>query len=77
MSVLVVIEVMVHHVSEWRISAKDLTTEYGFSTIASWIVFAVYLIDVFVFIICSRKRKGSRAGTVEYDPEDRPMELGR
>ncbi len=87
MCVLVVVEVLIHSVQEWRsFSNKDKKIQpefylkqmsYGYSTYLSWIVFAVYILAAVVFLIGGRKQKGSRAATTEFEEEDRPMNLGR
>lgn len=78
MCVLVVIEVMIHHMNLWwKGESIDKHPEYGYSTAISWFCFAVYIVAAVLFIIGSRKHKGSRAATEEFDYEDRPIELGR
>src|SRR4051812_45381958 len=86
MCVLVVIEVLINSVNEWKAFSHDhdrhmhadyyfQSMSYGYSTYLSWVVFAVYTFGSFVFLIGGRKQKGDRAATREFEEEDRPVNL--
>lgn len=83
MCVLVVIEVLINSVNEWKaFTGKQSHPEYyfqsmsyGYSTYISWLVFAVYVFAAFVFLVGGRKQKGDRAATKEFEEEDRPVNL--
>lgn len=88
MCILVVVEVLVHSINEWKALAESPAgqqqhnvdyvkkTKYGYSTILAWIVFAIYVIAAVVFLIGGRKQKGMNAATQELEVEDRPINLG-
>lgn len=86
MCVLVVIEVLVHSIQEWKTLSDDSHVkhedylgglQYGYSIVLAWIVFAIYAGGAVAFLLGGKKQKGSRAATQEFEVEDRPINLGR
>jgi len=86
MSVLVVIEVLINSVNEWKSLHHDRHDDhhpdyyfqgmsYGYSTYVAWVVFAGYTFATLVFLVGGRKQKGDRAATTEFEEEDRPVNL--
>lgn len=88
MCILIVLEVMIHHVDAWRLNehAEELNDgkphmqldfHYGFSTYLAWGTFGTYILAAIIFAIGSHKQKGAAAATVEFEYEDRPVEIRR
>lgn len=92
MSVLIVIEVMIYSIGEWHLNTQalkqaqdwedqedylDERTAYSYSTVISWFVFAVYVVAAVIFLLGSRKHKGSRSATEDFEVADRPVLIGR
>jgi len=50
---------------------------YGYSVYFAWTIFIVYLLGAVIFLIAGRKQKGNAAATLEFEVEDRPVNLGR
>lgn len=85
MCVLVVIEVCINSVNEWKAFTHDHNDHhadyyfqgmsYGYSTYLAWVVFIIYVVASFVFLVGGRKQKGDRAATREFEEEDRPVNL--
>ncbi len=83
MCLAVTIEALVLSLDQWRRTSGMIAAQvyprrkYGWATYLAWLIFGEHLFAALCFAIGSRKRKGSRAATVEFEREDRAVQIGR
>uniref|UniRef100_A0AC34F7F4 Uncharacterized protein n=1 Tax=Panagrolaimus sp. ES5 TaxID=591445 RepID=A0AC34F7F4_9BILA len=85
--VFATVEVLTNSVTEWNteVAQKRIISDWDYSTaqklgLAAYLAYTVVLIYTFagiVFFMASRKQKGSRAATAEFEVEDRDVYIGR
>ncbi|CEF59900.1 PMP-22/EMP/MP20/Claudin superfamily-containing protein [Strongyloides ratti] len=87
MSLVVTSEILINSVNEWnlQVAMKHSIVDWhyksqqnlGLATHITWIVALIYFCAFCIFIVSSKKQKGSRAATAEFEIEDRPIHIGR
>ena len=76
MCLAVTIEALVFSLDKWH-NTGEVKQKYGYASYLSWFVFGAHVFAAICYLVGSRKRKGSRAATVEFEREDRPVQIGR
>lgn len=88
MCIVVTIEVLTNSINEWNLEVVERSfrkgnwdysagLKNGYPIWLAWSVVVIYTLACFVFVHASHKQKGSRAATVEFEIEDRPVHIGR